>query len=72
MAELLDLETLSTGDKVLVAAQLLRRATEESEEMDIDAGVLSAIEERLEHLEENPSSGLSWEEVKKSLRRDEN
>ena len=71
MSELLDLDTLSAGDKVVLAAQLFNEATAESEGIEVNSGVLAAIEERLTHLDENPESGMSWEEVKKSLKNED-
>ncbi len=64
------LSTLSAGDKVLLAAELFDEATNESEEIELNSELLTAIEERLANLEQNPDSGLTWDEVKQSLRRD--
>jgi len=61
------LSTLSSDDKILLAAELFSEAVSECGQLEIDPKLLRAIEERLEHFEKHPESGLSWEEVKSKL-----
>ncbi len=64
IADFPDLSTLSAGDKVLLAAELFDEAANESEEIELNSELLTAIEERLANYEQNPDSGLTWDEVK--------
>lgn len=68
IADFPDLCSLSAGDKLLLAAELLNEATTETDGVEIDPELLATIEERIDDLEKNPDSGLSWEEVKKAVR----
>ena len=63
-----ELSMLSPEDKILLAAELWNEATEESDAVESDPGILDAIEERLEDFRNNPESVLSWDEVKERIR----
>jgi putative addiction module component (TIGR02574 family) len=64
-----ELNQLAPDEKLMLAAELWHEATNDAGAPPVDERILAVIEERLKHLQENPETGIPWEEVKRSLRR---
>jgi putative addiction module component (TIGR02574 family) len=63
-----ELEKLPVDEKMILAAELWGEATAEDAVGQPDPKIVDALEERMEQYRRDPSSALSWEEVKRRVR----
>jgi putative addiction module component (TIGR02574 family) len=68
---LANVQTWPIGDQYALIEGLLENLPEEPEVQDISDKVMQLIDERLERQKNHPAKTYSWEEVKESLRSQE-
>ncbi|MDZ8263654.1 addiction module protein [Nostoc sp. ChiQUE01b] len=62
-----DISELSIAERIQLAEDLWDSILEQQEELPLSSTQQQELDRRLENYEKNPTSGSSWEEVKKRL-----
>ncbi|MEH1897921.1 MAG: addiction module protein [Nostoc sp.] len=63
-----DISELSIAERIQLAEDLWDSILEKQEELPLSSTQQQELDRRLENYKKNPTSGSSWEEVKKRLR----
>ncbi|MBN4002107.1 addiction module protein [Nostoc sp. LPT] len=63
-----DISELSIAERIQLAEDLWDSILEQQEELPLSSTQQQELDRRLENYKKNPTSGSSWEEVKKRLR----
>ena len=62
-----DISELSIAERIQLAEDLWDSILEQQEELPLSPAQQQELERRLENYEKNPTTGSSWEDVKKRL-----
>jgi putative addiction module component (TIGR02574 family) len=62
-----DIAELSIAERIQLAEDLWDSILEQQEELPLSSAQQQELEQRLENYEKNPTTGSSWEDVKKRL-----
>jgi putative addiction module component (TIGR02574 family) len=62
-----DISELSIAERIQLAEDLWDSILEQQEELPLSSTQQQELDRRLENYQKNPTSGSSWEEVKKRL-----
>lgn len=62
-----ELTRLSPDEKLILAAELLSEFSDGQTLEEPDPEIVAILEERMQHYRKNPSTALSWEEVKQKI-----
>ena len=62
-----DISELSIAERIQLAEDLWDSILEQQEELPLSSAQQQELEQRLENYEKNPTTGSSWEDVKKRL-----
>ncbi|MDZ7967676.1 MAG: addiction module protein [Nostoc sp. DedSLP03] len=63
-----DISELSIAERIQLAEDLWDSILEQQEELPLSSTQQQELDRRLENYKKNPTTGSSWEEVKKRLR----
>lgn len=62
-----ELDSLPPDEKLKLAVELWKEATSDEAALPVHPEIVEILEARLRHYEENPETGVPWEEVKKRI-----